>query len=188
MVENWEDQDGEGFDLREIAFPKVGHQVKDLRFVWRNFKNFHRFNTFIVDDKGANIYHPVNRNNAILVQAFAPFKVDKHRSSSSKFHHVFTASDCFFLFLVEILKCLVTDIANCSEEDIEAAFKTESVFARKRVQRMGLSQYFIRYIITKNDEKFSTITFGTPYYEKYKLAESQRSTSSGSSGTKKAKK
>ena len=129
-------------DIEDDDIPKSMQQIwDDPKFG----KKFNKFNTFIVDDRYGNLCHKVNRYNSILVQAYAPFGETKQREPLTD-HLLETAiSDDIFHELTEISKKLLKDIDGCEDEEIDEAFKTESVFSPKCMKRKGLDSYVKEY-------------------------------------------
>lgn len=57
-------------DIQDHDVPKSLKQIwSDPRFRTK----FNKFNTFLVDDRFGNVCHDINKENSILIQAFAPF-------------------------------------------------------------------------------------------------------------------
>ena len=129
-------------DIEDDDIPKSMQQIwDDPKFG----KKFNKFNTFIVDDRYGNLCHKVNRYNSILVQAYAPFGETKQREALTD-HLLETAvNDDIFHELTEISKKLLKDIDGCEDEEIDEAFKTESVFSPKCMKRKGLDSYIKEY-------------------------------------------
>jgi hypothetical protein len=50
-----------------------GPYPKDLRHVYGNFPEFNKSNTLLVDNLASNIMHEINKNNGIIIPAFAPY-------------------------------------------------------------------------------------------------------------------
>jgi hypothetical protein len=121
---------------------------KSMQQIWDNpkfGKKFNKFNTFIVDDRYGNLCHKVNKYNSILVQAFAPFGETKQREPLTDDLLEKAINDDIFHELTEISKKLIEDIDGCEDEDIDEAFKIESVFEPKCMRRKGLDSYVKEY-------------------------------------------
>lgn len=140
------------------------HDVpKSLEQIWEEPElgsEFNKFNTFLVDDRFGNVSHDINNENSILVQAFAPFGEKKTREAMTTTLLEKAINDHMFSDLTEISKRILEDIDGCDDDDIEAAFTTESVFSPKRVKRMGLSNYVKEYYIEKDDINVKLFTIG----------------------------
>ena len=121
---------------------------KSMKQIWDNpkyGKKFNKFNTFIVDDRYGNLCHKINRSNSILVQAFAPFGETKQREALTPALLETALADNIFYELIDISQKLLKDIDGCEDEEIDEAFKTESVFAPKCMKRKKLSSYMKEY-------------------------------------------
>jgi len=121
---------------------------KSLKQVWDNPKfgnKFNKFNTFIVDDRYGNLCHEINVSNSILVQAFAPFGERKQREPLTQALLDKAINDDIFYELTNITQNLLNDIDGCEDDEIEEAFKTESIFAPKCMKRKNLAGYMKKY-------------------------------------------
>jgi len=118
---------------------------KKLNDIWTKFPQFNTFNTFLVDDRAANLTHAFNIMNSIIIQPFDPFGVEKHRTIQTESHVNKCIKDKQFIVLRDICKKLMEDIEGCSDEDIECAFRTEPLFLPKRVARTRLTPYYKEY-------------------------------------------
>lgn len=134
-------------DIKNHDSPKALTQVYDDT-------HFNKFNTFLVDDRGGNLCHKKNRNNSILVQAFAPFGEKKLREPLTDALLKKATEDTIFKELTFIINQLLRDIDGCSDEEIEEAFAHEPVFAPKCMRRKGLESYLKKY---EDDIKLCTI-------------------------------
>ena len=144
-------------DIKDHDVPKSLQQIwSDPRFG----SKFNKFNTFLVDDRFGNLSHDINSENSILVQAFAPFGEKKTREAMTPTLLEKAINDHLFSDLTTISKRILEDIDGCDDDDIEAAFTTESVFSPKRVKRMGLSNYVKEYYIEKDDINVKLFTIG----------------------------
>jgi hypothetical protein len=156
----------EKFELPQDTFLfKYGDgQIKDhdipksLKQVWDDDTfghQFNKFNTFLVDDRYGNLAHKINKNNGILVQAFAPFGETKAREPLTDKLLQKATEDTIFKELTDITKKLLKDMDGCSDEEIQEALPTESVFAPKCMKRKGLEHY-----VKKYEKNIELITIG----------------------------
>ena len=140
-----------GDDIRDDDYPK------NLNIIYKKFPYLSSFNTFIVDDLHGNITHPVNKENSIIVQPFAPFTTTKKREPLTEMALRRSVGDDIFKLLQEICMKVFTDIDGCESEDIDALVENpEPVFSMKRIIRMGL-QNFLKTYVTKT---ISLLTIG----------------------------
>jgi hypothetical protein len=138
-----------GFDENPFIFAYGIEDIDDnipksLKQIWDNPEfggKFNKFNSFLVDDRKGNICHEINMHNGIIVQAFAPFGETKQRSALTETSLEKSIHDDVFTHLTKITKNILNDIDGCSEEDIEEALTTESVFLPKCMNRRKLKQY-----------------------------------------------
>lgn len=146
-----------GDDIRDDDYPK------NLNIIYKKFPYLSSFNTFIVDDLHGNITHPVNKENSIIVQPFAPFTTTKKREPLTEMALRRSVGDDIFKLLQEICMKVFTDIDGCESEDIDALVENpEPVFSMKRIMRMGL-QNFLKTYVTKT---MSLLTIGDPHQSK----------------------
>lgn len=131
---------------------------KKLSLVWDRFSDFNKFNSFLVDDRAANLYHDNNLMNSIIIQPFIPFGALKIRVITSQEHLDEQGMDNAFLSLQKICETILGDIRGCEDEDIRSSFRTESIFIPKRLTRMGLSSNFKTYA----RKHINMMTIGTP--------------------------
>jgi hypothetical protein len=140
---------------------------KDLTYIWHKYpKKYNMFNTFLVDDRAANVYHDVNIENSILIQPFAPFGPELKRVFITDEHVERSARDEIFLSLIEICKGLIQDVDGCSDEEVRDAFKVECTFNPSRVKRMKLDQYlkkYMRVLSPRIQDEISLMTIGEPH-------------------------
>ena len=147
---------------------------KDLRLIWdpsvtvydesrSKFKKFNIFNTILVDDRDRNLYHEINHGNSVFIQPFSPYGINKVRSLAATEQLQISKTDNVFVQLQTVCEKIVTYIDGCSREEIQAAFTSEPVFTQKKVDRMGLSDYFKTYTLTKKNrstEPIQLLTLG----------------------------
>jgi hypothetical protein len=134
-----------------------------LNIIYKKFPYLSSFNTFIVDDLHGNITHPVNKENSIIVQPFAPFTTTKKREPLTEMALRRSVGDDIFKLLQEICMKVFSDIDGCESEDIDALVENpEPVFSMKRIMRMGL-QNFLKTYVTKT---MSLLTIGDPHQSK----------------------
>lgn len=114
---------------------------KSLKQVWRDFKEYNRFNTFIVDDRLGNLSHAHNLLNSVVCQGFAPFSERKTRLPLTRESLGTSMNDTMFLELMKIIENSFKYIDGCSDEECEEAFKQESIFSPKLVAKNGNSKY-----------------------------------------------
>ena len=117
---------------------------KALTNIWKDPRyesKFNKFNTFLVDDRFGNVCHETNEKNSILIQAFAPFGEDKEREAMTPTLLTKAVNDHMFSDLTGISNKILEDIDGCDDEEINDAFKTESVFAPKCMKRKNLLDY-----------------------------------------------
>jgi hypothetical protein len=119
--------------------------IKDLTQVYRNFPNFNKFNTFLVDDLYKNVRHEINQQNCVLIQPFAPFGTSKVRANVGVEEQTNASNDTAFKDLIMVCQHVLQDILNCESEEIDDAFTTETVFNEKRIKRMKLSSFLKTY-------------------------------------------
>ena len=118
---------------------------KNLQKVYEDFPDFNVFNTFIVDDTSSNIKHEISQQNCILIQAYAPFGIEKVREDTGESGIEYALRDEALREVEMISDKVYADIEGCSIEDIEEGFETEHVFNPNRVKRMGLTKYLKTY-------------------------------------------
>jgi len=138
-------------DIKDHDIPK------SLKQIWDDPKfgnKFNKFNTFLVDDRYGNLCHEINVANSILVQAFAPFGERKEREALTNELLEKAVNDHVFEELTKITGKLLQDIDGCQDEEIEEAFKVESIFAPKCMKRKGLENYIKQY---EDDVQLCTI-------------------------------
>jgi len=135
---------------------------KDLNTVYDEYPSFNKFNTILVDDRYGNINNDSNLYNGLCIQPFAPFGAEKIREKISEEEFRKQLNDDVFTSLIKIANEIKKDIDGCDEEDFMAGFKTESVFAEKRVKRMGLENFYQTFAV-----KFTkVVSIGVPYLTK----------------------
>ena len=111
---------------------------KALSQIWKDFPQYNKFNTILMDDRYKNLSHRTNRLNSILVQAFAPFGETKPREPITPALFEKSQNDDIMLTLVDVCKKLIKDIDGCEEEDVVTAFRTESVLDPRLLVRKKL--------------------------------------------------
>ena len=136
--------------------------AKVLDIVYDEFPNFNKFNTFLVDDLISNTNHETNKQNSIFIQPFAPFSVEKVRQPATEESISKSLNDKVFHEIEKVAEKVLKDIRNCSDEDIDDGFTTESVFAPKRVKRMGLTKFCEKY----SNNIYTLFTIGEPELKK----------------------
>jgi hypothetical protein len=155
-----------GFEKNPFVFQYGTEDVKDhsqpksLKQIWDNPKfgnKYNKFNTFLVDDRKANICHGINMNNGIIIQAFAPYGETKERSPLTQASLEKAINDDVLENLLKISKNILKDIDGCSEEEIEEALKVESVFAPKCMKRKKLTDYLKEYEYEDDTVKICSI-------------------------------
>ena len=153
-----------GDDIRDDDYPK------NLNLIYKKFPYLSSFNTFIVDDLHGNITHPVNKENSIIVQPFAPFTTTKKREPLTEMALRRSVSDDIFQLLDVICKKVYADIAGCDSADIDDLVENpEPVFCMKRIRRMGLQNFLKKYatktisLLTIGDAHQSTDFFEVDY-------------------------
>jgi hypothetical protein len=139
-------------DIKDHDIPK------SLKQIWDNptlGKKFNKFNTFLVDDRFGILCHKINVENSILVQAFAPFGETKQREALTQELLEKAINDNIFYELTNITTNLLRDIDGCEDDEIDEAFKTESIFAPKCIERKRLDSYVKQY-----DDNIQLCTIG----------------------------
>ena len=132
---------------------------KDLTVVYREYPQFNKFNTILVDDRYGNINNESNMYNGICIQPFAPFGAEKVRISMNKRQTMKELNDKVFESIIHIANSIKKDIMGCDESDFQEAFSTEPIFSEKRIHRMKLNQYYQTFAV-----KFrNVISIGKPY-------------------------
>ena len=148
-------------DIEDEDYPK------DLNQVWRKYPTkYNTFNTFLIDDRAANLYHDANIENSVLIQPFAPFGAEAKRVFISEDHLNMSARDNILPQLMKICNALFSDVDGCSDEEIMEAFKVEAVFNPSRVARMGLKKYlknYIRVLGSRIRDNVKIMTIGEPH-------------------------
>ena len=135
---------------------------KSLMTIWENpqYKNrFNKFNTFLLDDRLGNLCHKINKENSILVQAFAPFGETKAREKTTDLLLQKAIKDPMFEILIEIINNILIDIDGCSDKEIKDACNIESVFAVKNLKRKKIDKYLKDFTLESN-YRCSLITIG----------------------------
>ena len=130
--------------------------------IWENpqYKNrFNKFNTFLLDDRLGNLCHKINKENSILVQAFAPFGETKAREKTTDLLLQKAIKDPMFEILIEIINNILIDIDGCSDKEIKDACNIESVFAVKNLKRKKIDKYLKDFTLESN-YRCSLITIG----------------------------
>ena len=135
---------------------------KDLSKVWELYPQFNTFNTILVDDRDANLYHRINRSNCVFIQPFAPYGVEKIRSISPG-KSLKNSHDNVFVVLQEICDKIVNYIKGCTAEEVSEAFAVEPVFLEKKVNKMGLRSRFKTYNLVSEGEEVQMMTIGHPH-------------------------
>ena len=138
-------------------------EPKKLTKIYEDFPQFNTFNTFLVDDAPSNIKHEINKQNCLLIQPFAPFSVDKVRQDLGEDGIQIALNDNILTDVKDISKIVYDDISGCSMEDIEECFASEPVFSKARVERMGLSRLFKKYV---KPPIYELLTIGKPKQSK----------------------
>lgn len=138
---------------------------KDLRKIWRQFPKFNKFNTFLVDDRAANLVHPVNNENSILIEPFAPFGLEKKRTVLTRQLYRKSINDKMFLVLIDITKKILKDLEGVDEDEFEEALGVETVFAPSKIERKKLSKHLSKY--TRKNKPVSIMTIGNPHTTGY---------------------
>jgi hypothetical protein len=156
---------------------------KDLRYIWYNYpKLFNKFNTILVDDKDTNILHKINNNNCIYIQPYTPILYKRTEHLKPKIIED-SINDNIVKDLIFIINKVKEDIKGLDQEEFDDAFNVEEVFTRKRVNRMGLKDFYINYKYNKKNKKVKIISVG--YVNKERLSSASRSP--GSKGGAKTK-
>ena len=169
-------------DMGDESFPK------DLRTVYKKFPAFNVFNTFLVDDAYKNLIHEINQKNCILIAPYGPYSHEKKREIATSADHKKSRKDNVLKDIVKVCKLVAKDIAGCTKEDVEDAFKTENVFTPTRVKRMNLDSYFKTY---QKKQNIQMMNIGTALeYELFGLAKNKtiKKTKKSNSKTKSNKK
>jgi hypothetical protein len=135
---------------------------KDLSKIWELYPQFNTFNTILVDDRDANLYHKINRLNCVFIQPFAPYGVEKIRSISPG-KSLKNSHDNVFVVLQEICDKIVNYIKGCTAEEVSEAFAVEPVFLEKKVNKMGLRSRFKTYNLVSEGEEVQMMTIGHPH-------------------------
>lgn len=154
----------ENFFLFKYSSDHIDEDIpKNLQQVWNKFEQFNKFNTFLVDDRPANLYHDTNIRNSIIIQPFIPFGPNKEREILSDEHIKEQSNDDQFDSLIKICATLIEDIEGCSDKDIECAFDKEHIFSDKRLERSGLVRHMKPY--TKKGKPIVMMTMGSKPHE-----------------------
>jgi len=122
-------------DMDDENYPKSLHQI------WRDFKQYNKFNTFIVDDRLGNLSHDHNLYNSVVCQGFAPFSERKTRLPLTKESLTASINDTMFIELIKIINNSFEYINGCSNEECAEAFNEESIFSPKLIQKNGNIKY-----------------------------------------------
>lgn len=166
------------FNVIDKQNESVTNVDKDLRYIWYNFPTkFNKFNTILVDDRDANLLHKINNKNCIYIQPFAPFSVYKKRQHLTKKTLEKSLNDNIVNNLIFIIDKVKIDIYGVDLEDFNHAFNNEEVFTEKRVNRMGLNDFYINYKINKNKKFVKIISVGDVNKEKLSVSSPSRSRS-----------
>lgn len=133
---------------------------KNLEYVWKKYPEYNKFNTFLVDDRAANIYHNVNILNGVYIQPFAPFGVERSRTEGTKKTMEDAINDTVFQKLEIICNGCINYVEGCNDQEIEEAFTVEPIFLPKRVIKSGLGTYLKMY--NKQGKIVQIMTIGAP--------------------------
>jgi hypothetical protein len=132
-------------DIFEFVYSNdeiMDHSIpKSLQQIWDSEEfgeRFNKFNTILVDDRLGNLCHEINKENSIVIQGFEPFGATKSRESFTEKNFKEAIHDRMFIDLITVAKKIIRDIQGCSQEDIDVAFKTESVLQLSKISRKGL--------------------------------------------------
>lgn len=109
---------------------------KDLRRVYKTHPEFTHENTFLVDNRPANIYHMANKENGIIVESFVP---------TSESYNPY--EDTVFKTLIELCKTLK-----------QTTIKGGSVFNEDNINKTYLTHLRNQFMV--GDDKISFITIG----------------------------
>ncbi len=132
---------------------------KDLNVVYEQYPLFNKFNTILVDDRYGNINNESNLHNGLCIQPFAPFGAEKVREKLAEEEFRNQLNDDVFTSVINIANAIKKDIEGCDEEDFLTGFKTEPVFAEKRVKRMGLENFYQTFAV----QFTKVVSIGVPY-------------------------
>ena len=102
------------------------------------------------------------KQNSIFIQPFAPLSVEKVRQPAPEESISKSLNDKVFHEIEKVAEKVLKDIRNCGDEDIDDGFTTESVFAPKRVKRMGLTKFCEKY----SNNIYTLFTIGEPELKK----------------------
>ena len=97
-----------------------GPYPKDLRHVYSNFPECNKSNTLLVDNLASNINHKINKNNGIVIPAFAPYGfnptpdpslngADEIRNTATSLEHKKAQRDVCLRDIIQIFKVKVKD-------------------------------------------------------------------------------
>lgn len=143
----------------------ANHSIpKDLNDIWNDSQfegKYHKFNTFLVDDRVGNLTHRKNQFNSVLVKGFDPLGPSKARGemTDTLFRHA--VEDDVLVHLMKVIKNVHKDISGCSEEEIEDAFSTEHIFPdQKTCTRKGLKHYMKSHYAEDIDDDVLLVTIG----------------------------
>ena len=166
-------------DMEDEDFPK------SLPYIWGDYPEYNKFNTFLVDDRAANLVHSHTKSKSIIIQPFIPFSADKERKVMPDSHIEKESRDIEFKSLKEICQGLIKDVKGCDDDDIMCAIESEHIFSKKRVERSGLSKFMKQY--THKGVEIDLMTLGepeqTPHFNK-KVTSKHESSSKKSSSSK----
>jgi hypothetical protein len=183
-----------GFDKDRFVFTYGDEQVtdadermpKNLEYIWNDRKfrgKYHKFNTFIVDDRFGNLAHEQNKYNGILIEGFEPFGHKKERAPMTEELFQHAKADDALVHLMKIIKNIQKDIGGCSEEEIADAFSSEHIFPAndKTCKRKGLKHYMKSHQYGKKEgNTVRMVTIGEIKMEEQHLKGGRRSFSTRS--------
>jgi hypothetical protein len=118
---------------------------KALEQIWDDptfGKKYNKFNSFLIDDRYANLAHDTNKKNSILCQGFAPFSETKSRAPLTSESLTRSVNDTMFKDLIKIINASIDFIDGCTNQECKDAFENENIFLEKSVKIKKLDKYF----------------------------------------------
>ena len=151
-----------GFEKNPFVFAygedNMDHKhPKALEQIWHDAtfgKKYNKFNSFLIDDRYANLAHETNKKNSILCQGFAPFSETKTRAPLTSESLARSVNDTMFKDLIKIINKSFEFIDGCSNEECKEAFESDNIFSEKLVKDKKLDTYF------KNVKGVNLMTIG----------------------------
>jgi hypothetical protein len=119
--------------------------TKALEQIWDDpifGKKYNKFNSFLIDDRYANLAHDTNKQNSVLCQGFAPFSETKTRAPLTPQSLERSVNDTIFKDLIKIINASFDYMDGCSGDECAEAFRIETMFSEKLVMRKKLDKYF----------------------------------------------